>query len=73
MPKTSPAPVLTPSEKEILRRLVQGYRDREIARDLALDPTEVTARVEAISRKLAVHDRLELAARAKRLDLSFSQ
>ena len=68
MAKTAQASKLTSREREILRLVRQGYRDREIAGNLSLTLSTVATRLRNISRKLEARDRLELAMLAARLD-----
>ena len=59
---------LTTREREILRLVRQGYRDREIAGNLSLTVRTVATRLRNISKKLEARDRLELAMLAARID-----
>jgi DNA-binding NarL/FixJ family response regulator len=68
MPKPAQALSLSTQDREILRLVRQGYRDGEIAGNLALSMDGVAARVRQIADKLAARDRLELAMIAARLD-----
>ena len=68
MAKTAQASKLTSREREILRLVRRGYRDREIAGNLSLSLSTVATRLRNISRKLEARDRLELAMLAARLD-----
>lgn len=68
MAKPAPAVSLSSQEREILRLLRQGCRDGEIAGSLSLPVDAVTTHLKQISKKLAAHDRLELAIFAARLD-----
>jgi DNA-binding NarL/FixJ family response regulator len=68
MEKPAHAVSLNSQEREILRLVRQGCRDREIAGNLSLPVGAVETRVKQIAEKLAVRDRLELAIFAGRLD-----
>jgi DNA-binding NarL/FixJ family response regulator len=68
MPKPAQALSLNTQEREILRLVRQGCRDREIAGNLSLSVDAVTTHLEDISKKVAARDRLELAIFAARLD-----
>lgn len=70
---TSPAGVaperLTARELDVLRLLVQGQTNREIARNLAISVGTVKIHVEHIIAKLGVSDRTQAAVRAVELGL----
>lgn len=68
MPKPAQALSLSTQEREILRLVRQGYRNGEIAGNLALTVDSVAIRLEQIATKLSARDRLELAMIAARLD-----
>lgn len=68
MEKLAHALSLNPREREILRLVRQGCRDREIAGNLSLPVVAVTTQMQQICQKLDAHDRLELAIFADRLD-----
>lgn len=76
MPSSMGKPVqptkLTSQEREILRLVRKGCRDREIAGNLSLEVGAVTTRLQRISQKLEARDRLELAIKAARLDSRLS-
>jgi DNA-binding NarL/FixJ family response regulator len=55
-----PAETLTPREKLIISHLMAGYRNREVARTLAISEQTVKNHLRAIYDKLGVSDRLEL-------------
>jgi len=59
---------LSSKEREILHLVRLGYRNGEIASNLSLTVDTVATRLRLISKKLAAHDRLELAILAARLD-----
>jgi DNA-binding NarL/FixJ family response regulator len=69
-PAVSPAPrthdlgTLTTREKEVTRLIRDGRCNKDIARELDLSLHTVKAHVRSILEKLAVHSRLEIAARA---------
>jgi non-specific serine/threonine protein kinase len=63
-------PALTPREREVLRLLVKGKSDREIAEALFVGPRTVQTHVANLFAKLGVHSRAEAAAVAVRLGLA---
>ena len=69
MSKPAKASILTPQERAILRLVRQGYRNREIAGDLALSVGVVDTHLRQIADKLRAQDRLQLAAFAEHMDL----
>jgi predicted ATPase/DNA-binding CsgD family transcriptional regulator len=62
-------PRLTPRELDVLRLLVQGQSDKEIAAVLAIGPRTAQTHVGNIFAKLGVNTRAEAAAVAVRADL----
>jgi DNA-binding CsgD family transcriptional regulator len=60
---------LTPRELEVLRLLVEGRSNRQIAETLFISGKTVSVHVTSILTKLGVHSRLEAAARARDLGL----
>jgi DNA-binding CsgD family transcriptional regulator len=60
---------LTPREVEVLRLLVQGRSNRQIAEQLFISGKTASVHVTHILDKLGVHSRLEAAATARRLGL----
>ena len=60
---------LTPREAEVLRLLVVGKSNRQIAEALFISGKTVSVHVTNILTKLGVHSRLEAAARARDLGL----
>jgi DNA-binding CsgD family transcriptional regulator len=60
---------LTPRELEVLRLLVQGHSNRQIAEQLFISGKTASVHVTNILAKLGVHSRLEAAATARRLGL----
>lgn len=62
----APAPGLTPREIEVLRLLVRGQREAEIARDLHIASKTVAKHIEHTLGKLGVHSRAEAVAEAVR-------
>lgn len=60
---------LTPREVDVLRLLVQGQTNRQIAANLAISPGTVKVHVEHIIGKLSVSDRTQAAVRAIELRL----
>jgi DNA-binding NarL/FixJ family response regulator len=60
---------LTPRELEVLRRLVEGRSNRQIAEQLFISGKTASVHVTNILAKLGVHSRLEAAAMVRRLGL----
>jgi DNA-binding CsgD family transcriptional regulator/tetratricopeptide (TPR) repeat protein len=60
---------LTPRELEVLRLLVEGRSNRQIAEQLFISGKTASVHVTNILTKLGVHSRLEAAAAARRLGL----
>jgi DNA-binding CsgD family transcriptional regulator/tetratricopeptide (TPR) repeat protein len=60
---------LTPREVEVLRLLVEGRSNRQIAETLFISGKTASVHVTNILAKLGVHSRLEAAATARRLGL----
>ena len=60
---------LTPREHEVLRLLVEGRSNRQIAEQLFISGKTASVHVTNILAKLGVHSRLEAAATARRLGL----
>ena len=60
---------LTPREVEVLRLLVEGRSNRQIAERLFISGKTASVHVTNILAKLGVHSRLEAAATARRLGL----
>jgi DNA-binding NarL/FixJ family response regulator len=60
---------LTPRELEVLRLLVEGRSNRQIAEQLFISGKTVSVHVTNLLSKLGVHSRLEAAAMARRLGL----
>jgi DNA-binding NarL/FixJ family response regulator len=60
---------LTPRELEVLRLLVEGRSNRQIAETLFISGKTASVHVTNILTKLGVHSRLEAAATARRLGL----
>jgi DNA-binding CsgD family transcriptional regulator len=60
---------LTPRELEVLRLLVEGRSNRQIAEQLFISGKTASVHVTSILAKLGVHSRLEAAARARDLGL----
>lgn len=67
--RTLPAVALTPRERDVLRLLVAGRTNRQIAQQLAISPGTVKIHVEHIIAKLGVSDRTQAAVRAIELRL----
>jgi DNA-binding NarL/FixJ family response regulator len=60
---------LTPRETDVLRLLVEGKTNREIAEDLVISAGTVKIHVQHIIAKLGVSDRTQAAVRAIELQL----
>jgi DNA-binding NarL/FixJ family response regulator len=60
---------LTPRELEVLRLLVEGRSNRQIAERLFISGKTASVHVTRILTKLGVHSRLEAAARAREFGL----
>jgi DNA-binding NarL/FixJ family response regulator len=60
---------LTPRELEVLRLLVEGRSNRQIAEQLFISDKTASVHVTNLLAKLGVHSRLEAAAMARRLGL----
>ena len=56
--------MLTPREREVVRLLVQGRPNRQIAEALGLDETTVKAHLSRLMRKLNVRNRIALSMQA---------
>lgn len=67
--ETPPIEPLTARERQVLRLLMQGKTNREIARELIVSPGTVKVHVEHIIAKLGVSDRTQAAVRALELGL----
>ncbi len=65
----SPVEPLTAREQQVLKLLMQGKTNREIARELIISPGTVKVHVEHIIAKLGVSDRTQAAVRALELGL----
>jgi class 3 adenylate cyclase/DNA-binding CsgD family transcriptional regulator/tetratricopeptide (TPR) repeat protein len=63
---------LTPRELEVLRLLVEGRSNRQIAEQLFISGKTASVHVTNLMAKLGVHSRLEAAAMARRLGLDQS-
>jgi DNA-binding CsgD family transcriptional regulator len=60
-------PRLTPREREIVRLVVEGHKNREIAETLSISPGTVKVHLMHVFEKAGVEDRLQLALLARRL------
>lgn len=54
--------ILSPREEEIIRLIIQGKTDRQIASYLGISPRTVSVYVSRIFRKLGVHSRCSAVA-----------
>ncbi len=64
-PNTSPADMLTPREIDVLRLIVQGYTNRQIAEVLTLSVRTIEGHRSNLTEKLGLHSRVELARYAR--------
>jgi len=62
--------VLTPREREVLRRLVQAETTPQIAESMGITTSTARAYVQSVLMKLGVHSRLEAVSMVARLDLA---
>ncbi len=62
-------PKLTPRELEVLRAMVLGKTNKEIAKDLKLSPDTIKDHLENLYRKLEAQDRVTASQRARDLGL----
>jgi len=62
--------ILTPRERDILRGVVAGRTNRELARELGLNEQSVKNVLSIVYQKCQVRNRLELALFALRRELS---
>jgi DNA-binding NarL/FixJ family response regulator len=69
LPAKRPLAGLTPRELEVLRLLVEGRSNRQIAEQLFISGKTASVHVTNLLSKLGVHSRLEAAAMARRLGL----
>jgi DNA-binding CsgD family transcriptional regulator len=69
VPRERTLAVLTPRELEVLRLLVEGRSNRQIAEQLFISGKTASVHVTNLLAKLGVHSRLEAAATARRLGL----
>jgi two-component system, NarL family, nitrate/nitrite response regulator NarL len=66
LPRSGALAELTDRELEVLQRLADGKRAKEIARDLVISPKTVASHVQHILGKLGAHSRVEAVAIAYR-------
>jgi len=64
-PSPLPDEILTPRELDVLKRLVQGYTNRQIAEELKLSVRTVEGYRANMSEKLGLHSRAELVRYAR--------
>jgi DNA-binding NarL/FixJ family response regulator len=69
LPGQRPLAGLTPRELEVLRLLVEGRSNRQIAEQLFISGKTASVHVTNLLAKLGVHSRLEAAAMARHLGL----
>jgi DNA-binding NarL/FixJ family response regulator len=63
---------LTPRQREVLRRLVQGKTNKVIARELGIHETTVKSHVTVLLQVLGVQNRTEAVVAVRHLDLGLS-
>lgn len=68
----SPAEILTPRETDVLRLIVQGYTNRQIAEELSLSVRTVEGHRGNLTEKLGLHSRVELVRYAREHGLANS-
>ena len=68
-----PASRLTRQQRSILRELIEGFSNREIARILHLSPNTVKDYLDDLMEKSGIHSRTALAAQASRLGIVVSE
>jgi len=66
----SPVEILPPREIEILRLIVQGYTNRQIAAELSLSVRTVEGHRSNLTEKLGLHSRVDLVRYARKHGLS---
>jgi DNA-binding NarL/FixJ family response regulator len=54
--------LLTARQKEVVRRLVKGWSNKEIARDMNIEPRTVSVHLQNIYPRLGVHSRYAVIA-----------
>jgi DNA-binding NarL/FixJ family response regulator len=64
--RTQPAYVLTPREKDVVRRMVIGQSTAQMAREMNVEVSTVRTYVKNVLTKLGVHSRLQATALATR-------
>ena len=62
-------PILTPRERDVLRKLGAGSSNKEIAAEMSIDASAVKAHVGRLMRKVGVANRTALSVEAARLRL----
>lgn len=61
----NPVEILTPRETDVLKYIVQGYTNRQIADELKLSPRTVEGHRANLMEKLSLHSRVELVRYAR--------
>jgi DNA-binding NarL/FixJ family response regulator len=69
-PRPAPLADLTPRQRDVLMRLVQGKPNKIIARELGISDTTVKTHVSAVLQTLGVHNRTEAVFALRNLDPS---
>jgi two-component system response regulator NreC len=64
-PVDSPVEMLTPRETDVLRLIVQGYTNRQIAEELSLSVRTVEGHRANLTEKLGLHSRVDLVRYAR--------
>lgn len=66
----SPEEMLTPREIDVLRLIVQGYTNRQMAEELSLSVRTIEGHRSNLTEKLGLHSRVELARYAREHSLT---
>jgi two-component system, NarL family, nitrate/nitrite response regulator NarL len=61
-PREDPLAALTPREREVLRRIVEGQNTRQMAREMKVAVSTLRSYIKSILAKLGAHSRIQAAA-----------